>query len=36
MKKYDYVIVGAGLFGCTFAYEMRMLKEYLNKYCIIK
>ena len=22
MKKYDYVIVGAGLFGSTFAYEM--------------
>ncbi len=22
MKKYDYVIVGAGLFGATFAYEM--------------
>ena len=22
MKKYDYLVVGAGLFGCTFAYEM--------------
>lgn len=21
MKKYDYLIVGAGLFGATFAYE---------------
>ena len=21
MKKYDYLIVGAGLFGCIFAYE---------------
>ena len=22
MKKYDYLVVGAGLFGSTFAYEM--------------
>ena len=22
MKKYDYLIVGAGLFGAVFAYEM--------------
>ena len=22
MKKYDYLIVGAGLFGCVFAHEM--------------
>ena len=22
MEKYDYLIVGAGLFGATFAYEM--------------
>ena len=22
MKKYDYLIVGAGLFGAIFAYEM--------------
>ena len=22
MKKYDYLIVGAGLFGAAFAYEM--------------
>ena len=21
MKKYDYLVVGAGLFGATFAYE---------------
>lgn len=31
MKKYDYVIVGAGLFGATFAYEMA--KE--NKTCLV-
>ena len=24
MKKYDYLIVGAGLFGCTFAEQMTM------------
>ena len=23
MKKYDYLIVGAGLFGAVFAYEMQ-------------
>lgn len=21
MKKYDYLVVGSGLFGCVFAYE---------------
>ena len=31
MKKYDYVIVGAGLFGCTFAYEMNKL----GKKCLV-
>ena len=31
MKKYDYVIIGAGLFGATFAYEMA--KE--NKKCLV-
>lgn len=29
--KYDYVIVGAGLFGCTFAYEMNKL----GKKCLV-
>ncbi len=31
MKKYDYIIVGAGLFGCTFAYEMNKL----GKKCLV-
>lgn len=31
MKKYDYVIVGAGLFGATFAYEMTKR----NKKCLV-
>ena len=31
MKKYDYLIVGAGLFGATFAYEMT--KE--GKTCLV-
>lgn len=31
MKKYDYVIVGAGLFGATFAYEMTKK----NKKCLV-
>ena len=29
--KYDYVIVGAGLFGCTFSYEMNKL----GKKCLV-
>lgn len=31
MKKYDYLIVGAGLFGATFAYEMSKL----GKKCLV-
>ena len=31
MKKYDYLIVGAGLFGSTFAYEMSKL----GKKCLV-
>ena len=31
MKKYDYLIVGAGLFGATFAYEMSKI----NKKCLV-
>ena len=31
MKKYDYLIVGAGLFGATFAYEM----EKAGKKCLV-
>ena len=31
MKKYDYLIVGAGLFGATFAYEMTKR----NKKCLV-
>jgi len=31
MKKYDYVIVGAGLFGSTFAYEMSKV----GKKCLV-
>ena len=31
MKKYDYIIVGAGLFGATFAYEMTKR----NKKCLV-
>ncbi|HJA66515.1 MAG TPA: NAD(P)-binding protein [Candidatus Mediterraneibacter cottocaccae] len=31
MKKYDYLIVGAGLFGATFAYEMSRL----GKKCLV-
>ena len=23
MKKYDYIIVGSGLYGATFAYELK-------------
>lgn len=31
MKKYDYLIVGAGLFGATFAYEMNKI----GKKCLV-
>ena len=31
MKKYDYLIVGAGLFGSVFAYEANKL----NKKCLV-
>jgi UDP-galactopyranose mutase len=31
MKKYDYVIVGAGLFGSTFAFEMKKM----GKNCLV-
>ena len=27
MKKYDYLIVGAGLYGATFAYEAAKREE---------
>ena len=30
MKKYDYLIVGAGLFGAVFAYEMNKKREKMS------
>ena len=32
MKKYDYLIVGAGLFGSTFAYEAKKKRKKMFSY----